>query len=83
MIQLSLFPQRGYGLLGLPGLVEDWTSGEPLFVRSRCAKRLTSALKELDWGSPRVVRLERHQSPGDEIPTFVIAEVTQQKGRRR
>jgi len=80
MIQLSLFPTRGYGLLGVPGLVEDWTSGEPLLVRSPRNGRLRDALKVLNYGSPRIVRLERHQSPADEIPTFVISELL--KGKR-
>jgi hypothetical protein len=74
MIQLSLFPQRGFGLLGTPGLVEDWSTGEPLLKRSRRA--LQSAIKQLSWGNPRIVRLERHESPGDEIPTFVISEAS-------
>lgn len=83
MIQLSLFPDRGYGLLGLHGeLVEDWTSSEPLFVPSPRASDIRHALKVLKWGKPRVVRLERHHDFERDELTFVIAEV-QQKGERR
>lgn len=75
MIQLSLFPTRGYGLLGVPGLVQDFEIGEPLLVERRTDRRLLRSLKSLSWGSPRIVKLERHESPADEIPTFIIGEL--------
>lgn len=75
MIQLSLFPTRGYGLLGLAGLVEDWTSGEPLLVRSTRNGRLRDALKVLNWGSPRIVRLERHHDYQRDELTFIVSEL--------
>lgn len=80
MIQLSLFPTRGYGLLGLHGeLVEDWTSGEPLLAPSPRASDIRHALKVLKWGKPRVVRLERHYDAQRDELTFVISEL---KGQR-
>jgi hypothetical protein len=72
MIQLSLFPERGFGLVGTPGLVEDWSTGEPLFVRTR--RTALRYAKQLAWGNPRVVRLERHDPhpSGNYQPTYVI-----------
>lgn len=74
-IQLSLFPTRGFGLLGLHGeLVEDWTTGEPLLVHTkRAAERQT---KHVAFGCPRVVRLERHYDYEHDELTFVIGEVS-------
>jgi hypothetical protein len=71
MIQLSLFPTRGYGVLGLPGLVES--DGLPFFTdRKRQARAVA---ERLAWGGARIVRLWRHESPADEIPTFVVEEL--------
>ena len=72
MIQLSLYPERGYSLLGSDGLVEDWTSGEPFFTRLVRSSDMRYALKALSWGCPRIVNLERHFSPADERPTYII-----------
>jgi hypothetical protein len=75
MIQLSLFPARGFGLVGVPGIVEDWRSGEPFFVKTiKTARRYA---KELAWGYARVVRLERHEAVegANSLPTYVISEL--------
>ena len=75
MIQLSLFPTRGYGLLGVPGLVQDFEIGEPLLVARRTDKRLLRALKSLSWGCPRVVKLDRHYDHERDELTFMITEL--------
>jgi hypothetical protein len=75
MIQLSLFPARGFGLVGVPGIVEDWRSGEPFFVKTiKTARRYA---KELAWGYARVVRLERHEAVegANDLPTFIVVEL--------
>jgi hypothetical protein len=72
MIQLTLFPLRGFGLL-LPGhaIAHDFRTGMPYFVRTKRAAKRTADSLEGTWKGPAdVVPLEIHE--GEEIPTYVI-----------
>jgi hypothetical protein len=70
-IQLSLFPTRGFSLLTFDGLLEDWRTGGPYFVRARSsARRMLQSQPGWIRHYAKVVPVEVHE--GDETPTFVI-----------
>jgi hypothetical protein len=78
-MQLSLFPQRGFGLIALGNLLES-TDGIPSFRRSRRAAMALlkrSAVGESAWLAryARAVRIEVHEDSDDEgRPAYVVGE---------
>jgi len=72
MIQLDLFPTRGFGLLCWGHLLHDHHTGAPYLVKTRRAA--SRQARSLPSWYPRatVVPVELHPAAGDEPPTYVI-----------
>jgi hypothetical protein len=77
MIQLSITPVRGFGIL-LAGaeLAEDFRTGAPYFVRTKRAAKHARVFMAPAWARPQVVAIEKHDPQQiDELPTYVIGKV--------
>jgi hypothetical protein len=81
MIQLSLFPQHGYGLLGFELAEDSWTGEPALLTDERKAKAAARWLTKRSRIITRVVKLERHEAVdgANGKPTYVIAELKGQQ----
>ena len=79
-VQLSLFPQRGFGLLALGSeLLVDLSTGDPIFRRSQRAARslLDNRKRTPQWVAlyACVVPITIHEdSDEDGRPTYVIGD---------
>ena len=64
--------EHGFGVLGVPGLLIDWRTGQPLFVRTRrTARRYRDGI---GFGWPEVVRLTRMPPVANDngLPTYIV-----------
>lgn len=71
-VQLTLNPERGFGVLLLETeLMVDLYSQEPVVWKTR--RSAATALSLTFWRhSGRVVPVEKHDAGRDELPTYVI-----------
>ena len=76
MIQLSLFPERGFAVLSSwLGFIENCRTGEPVFVKTRRTARrvLDRSIAPTATGA-QVVRVERHPPVENcnGLPTYLV-----------
>lgn len=76
MIQLDLFPDKGFGIHVWGELLHDHRTGAPYFVRRRRSARRALRTGVYPWMLPsaRVVELEVHPpvEGANGLPTYVI-----------
>lgn len=70
MIQLSLFPQRGYLIASLGVVLEDMYSRQPAFYRTRRAANAVAS----QWPDGCPIPAERHPATecSNGLPTYVV-----------